>query len=383
MARPLRIEYPGALYYVTSRGNHRQDIFVDDEDRERFLNILAHTARRHNWLCHAYCLMDNHYHIVIEAPDGNLSKGMRQVGAVYTQAYNRRHGKSGHLFQGRYKAILVEKESRLLEVIRYVVLNPVRAGAVSTPEDWPWSSYRGTCEAGEVHPCLSVDWVLGNFGRERGEAIRRFRSFVRDGMKADSPFEKVRGQVALGGDSFFEMLQPFLEDKSKIDEIPRSQRVAGRPELDVLFAAVQGHKARNARITGSGRTVGIQPEGSGRPAPTALFVGEPYRWQCKIKDLTLNRWTLNPCDPARMNTANPCERPSRGTGNCAPGFIAWCSGSMAKKFSFWHLPSQRRLSADGEAAVIQCHGGNLRGLHLRALPIQAFSPTGAGVIMMV
>jgi REP element-mobilizing transposase RayT len=251
MARPLRIEYPGALYHVTARGNHRQDIFVDDEDRERFLSILNHSVRRHNWLCHAYCLMDNHYHLVIETPDGNLSRGMRQVGGVYTQAYNRRHSKSGHLFQGRFKAILIEKESHLLEVIRYVILNPVQAGASKAPEEWPWSSYRGTCGTGEVHSCLSTDWVLGKFGEKRQTAVSRFRFFVWDGMKAGSPFDKVRGQVALGGNSFFEMLQPFLEDKSEIGEIPRSQRVAGRPDLDTLFAAVKGRSERNGKIVES------------------------------------------------------------------------------------------------------------------------------------
>ena len=248
MARPLRIEFPGALYHVTSRGNHRQDVFADPEDRERFLGILAHAGRRHNWLCHAYCLMDNHYHLIIETLEGNLSKGMRQVGAVYTQAYNRRHAKSGHLFQGRYKAVLIERESHLLEVIRYVLLNPVRAGAVKGPEDWPWSSYLGTCGRAEPHPCLSVDWVLANFGRKRQSAVNRFCSFVRDGMGAGSPLEKVRGQIALGGESYFEMLQPLLEGKLEIGEIPRSQRVAGRPELDALFATGQGREVRNVKI---------------------------------------------------------------------------------------------------------------------------------------
>lgn len=248
MARPLRIEFPGALYHVTSRGNHRQDIFVDEEDRERFLGVLAHAARRHNWLCHAYCLMNNHYHLVIETPEGNLSKGMRQVGGVYTQAYNRRHSKTGHLFQGRYKAILIEKEGHLLEVIRYVVLNPVRAGAAKVPEEWRWSSYRGTCGTEKAHPCLRVDWVLGNFGSERQTAISRLQSFVRDGMKAENPFDNVRGQVALGGERFFARIQPFLEDKSELAEIPRCQRVAGRPELEALFAIIQGRDKRNGKI---------------------------------------------------------------------------------------------------------------------------------------
>ncbi len=131
MARPLRIEYSGAVYHVTSRGNARSDIFHSDHNREEFLFILDTVVRRFNWLCHAYCLMDNHYHLLIETPDGNLSLGMRQLNGIYTQKYNYLHGKTGHVFQGRYKAILVDKESYLLELSRYVVLNPVRAKMIS------------------------------------------------------------------------------------------------------------------------------------------------------------------------------------------------------------------------------------------------------------
>ena len=124
MARPLRIEYDGAVYHVTSRGNERKSIFKDDEDRMFFLDILKKVNDKYNLLCHAYCLMNNHYHLVIETPDGNLSKGMKQINGVYTQTYNKRHNRVGHIFQGRYKAILIQKESHLLEVSRYVVLNP-------------------------------------------------------------------------------------------------------------------------------------------------------------------------------------------------------------------------------------------------------------------
>lgn len=208
MARPLRLEFPGALYHVTSRGNHGGLVFADDDDRRRFLDIVSATVRRFNWICHAYCLMGNHYHLVIETPEGNLARGMRQVGSVYTQAYNRRHAKSGHLFQGRYKAILVEKESHLLEVVRYVLLNPVRAGMTESPEEWPWSSYRGTCGLSEAHPCLAIDWILSNFGPKRNIAVSRLRDFVRDGMKAESPWGEVRGQVVLGGEEFFAEIEP-------------------------------------------------------------------------------------------------------------------------------------------------------------------------------
>lgn len=130
MSRPIRIEFSGALYHVTARGNRREAIYVDDADRERFLTVLSEVVSVFNGVCHAWCLMTNHYHLLVEAPDGNLSKGMRQLNGVYTQASNRRHGRVGHLFQGRYKAILVDSDSYLLELARYVVLNPIRAGMV-------------------------------------------------------------------------------------------------------------------------------------------------------------------------------------------------------------------------------------------------------------
>ena len=130
MARPIRLEFAGALYHITSRGDRREDIFDTDDDRKSFLTILGEVCEQYNWDCHAYCLMSNHYHLIIETPDANLSKGMRQLNGVYSQSYNRANNKVGHLFQGRYKSILVEKESYLLELTRYVVLNPVRAAMV-------------------------------------------------------------------------------------------------------------------------------------------------------------------------------------------------------------------------------------------------------------
>jgi REP element-mobilizing transposase RayT len=147
MARPLRLEFDGAVYHVTSRGNARGDIFHDDGDRNVFMETLGKVVNRFNWRCHAYCLMNNH--LVIETPEGNLSKGMRQLNGLYTQGYNRRHRTVGHLFQGRYKAILIQKESHLLEVCRYVVLNPLRAQATDRVEQWKWSSYRATAGLGQ------------------------------------------------------------------------------------------------------------------------------------------------------------------------------------------------------------------------------------------
>jgi len=167
MARPLRLQFPHAPYHVTSRGNARQKIYDDAQDRDQFLSNLAHVVSRFGWCCHAYCLMDNHYHLVIETPRANLSMGMRQLNGLYTQTYNRRHGRVGHLFQGRYAAIVVEKDAYLLELCRYVVLNPVRAKAVKQPSQWVRSSYRAT--AGRV---AAPDWftVCGR-GNQRAQPM--------------------------------------------------------------------------------------------------------------------------------------------------------------------------------------------------------------------
>ena len=136
MSRPLRLELAGGIYHVTSRGNRQEDIYVDDADRLQWLTLFGQVCKRYHWRCHAYCLMSNHYHIVVETIEGNLSKGMRQLNGVYTQYFNRTHQRFGHVFQGRYTGILVDKDSYLLELSRYVVLNPVRANMISDVGQW-------------------------------------------------------------------------------------------------------------------------------------------------------------------------------------------------------------------------------------------------------
>jgi REP element-mobilizing transposase RayT len=247
MARPLRIEYPGALYHVTSRGNAQADIFRSDVDRRKFLDTLADTVEKYNWVCHAFCLLDNHYHAIIETPDPNLSLGMRQLNGVYTQAFNRSHQRVGHVFQGRYKAILVEKGSHLLELCRYVVLNPVRAGMVSNPNEWKWSSYRNTAYAGSVPEFLTIDWVLGQFSEQKTLARQRYRRFVVEGLaNPESPWQKLTGQIFLGSENFVTRMGEFLGDKQEIKEIPRAQRYPGRPPLAGHFAGF-GAKTRQQR----------------------------------------------------------------------------------------------------------------------------------------
>lgn len=239
MARPLRLSYLGALYHVTARGNARQPIYIADEDRRLFLAVLAHVVERCAWLCHAYCLMDNHYHLLIETPRGNLSAGMRQVNGIYTQRFNRRHGRVGHLFQGRFKAILVERESYLLELCRYVVLNPVRADVVKRPETYPWSSYRATAGLEPPPPWLSRDWLLAQLSSRRAVAERRYRQFVQEGIGVSSPWAQIHGQVVLGQYQFIERLKPLLVGKAVEREIPRVQRFLLQPALDKLLSAQQ------------------------------------------------------------------------------------------------------------------------------------------------
>ena len=236
MARPLRIEFDGAVYHFTSCGNARKHIYKDDEDRSTILEVLREVNSRFNWLCHAYCLMNNHYHLVIETPDGNLSQGMRHLNGVYTQRFNRKHNRVGHIFQGRYKAIVLDRDSYLLEVCRYVVLNPVRARAAEKPEEWAWSSYKSTAGLEQPHKCLTIDWVLGQFGVRRGQAESRYRDFVREGMGQKGIWDKVRGQSALGEEDFAERMAGLAKGREDMREIPKRQRYVGRPPLARLLA---------------------------------------------------------------------------------------------------------------------------------------------------
>jgi REP element-mobilizing transposase RayT len=248
MARPLRIEFPGAIYHVTSRGNARRKVFLDDADRTAFLATLAWVGERFQWICHAYCLMDNHFHLMVETPKANLSRGMRQLNGVYTQGFNRRHRKVGHLFQGRYKAILVERDSYLLELARYVVLNPVRARMVKSPGGYHWSSYRATRGLSPAAGGLSTDWLLAQFARTKTVAQKRYQAFVEAGIRRPSPWHALKGQVLLGSDTFVEKIRPRLETTETVTEVPKRQRRLHRPALQHLLAKRGTRTARNQAI---------------------------------------------------------------------------------------------------------------------------------------
>jgi len=244
VSRPLRIEFAGALYHITSRGNDRAAIFLVDSDRRQFLDTLGEVVGRCGWRCHAYCLMTNHYHLVVETPRANLSAGMRHVNGLYTQRFNRRHERVGHVFQGRFHAVVVERETHFLELARYVVLNPVRAGIVRRAEDYRWSSLRATLGFGPIPRWLKPDEIVAPFA-----SAARYLEFVREGIGRASPWESLRGGV-LGSEAFARRVGAHVEVRTAEREIPRPERLVGRESLDELFSSgVTADRAlRNRRI---------------------------------------------------------------------------------------------------------------------------------------
>jgi len=189
--------------------------------------------------------MDNHYPLVVETPDGNLSIGMRQVNGVYTQAYNKRHRRVGHVFQGRFKGLLVQKDSHFLEVCRYVVLNAVRAKSISNPRQYEWSSYGATAGIAQCHPCLMPAEILSQFGNRKAVAQQKYREFVQDGIGGSSIWDELEAQSLLGVEGFAEGLRHLVTEKQQIREIPKGQRFVGRPTLEKLFA--QRHPGKKMR----------------------------------------------------------------------------------------------------------------------------------------
>ena len=239
VSRPLRPEVPGAVWHITSRGNERQDVFLDDEDRERFLSLLGKVAGDFDWRVHAYVLMGNHYHLMLETPEPTLSRGMRQLNGIYTQAFNGRHDRVGHLYQGRFKAILVEREAHLLELIRYVVLNPVRAGFVRSPREWKWSSFAATAALAPAPPWLDSEWTLEQFGAPRSKAIGRYREFVgAEAGGAYRPWESLDGQIYLGGKRFRQDVEESIPSRIRRG-VPRTQLKPGRPTANEIAAAIE------------------------------------------------------------------------------------------------------------------------------------------------
>ncbi len=233
MARPPRLEFPGALWYVSARGAGRAEVFRDDDDRAAFVPLLARTASTYGWRPHAWALAARSYELLVETPEPTLSRGMRDLNGVTTQRFNRRHGRSGSLFAGRFRAILVEREAHLLALVRHVLHAPVREGLASAPRDWPWSSFRATAGLVGAPRWLVTDATLGALGGRSAEARRRFAAFVEEAAIAvDDPWSRRRGQVFLGSEE-------FAREAGRKAEHRLARRTAGGPTPGSVTAALE------------------------------------------------------------------------------------------------------------------------------------------------
>lgn len=240
MARPLRLEYPGSLWHITQRGNEQRDIYFDDLDRRRMLTLLEKAVNRFGWLLFTYTLMTNHYHLLVELTrEKTLSRGMHWLDGTYVQYFNRRHQRVGHLFQGRFGSQLVEKETYLLTVLRYIVLNPVRAGMVASPEDYPWSSYRATAGLEPAPPWLAVDRVLTCFDPEPVAACSAYRQFVQAAIgDTTRPWDNVVGQIYLGREEWIERIRNEIKSRARSTEHPSAQRNPNPPTMSTILRTV-------------------------------------------------------------------------------------------------------------------------------------------------
>ena len=231
MSRPLRIEYAGAVYHITARGNERGEIFTDNHDRQRFIGMLIDNLDMYKVRLYAYVLMGNHYHLLIETRNANLSVFMHALQSHYTNYFNNRHDRVGHLFQGRYKAIMVDKDGYLLELSRYIHLNPVRAGLTRRPGEWKWGSYDEYVSKQTGCKWVESETVLRYFGRSRGEAARKYINYIKEGMEEDgaSPFDAIKGQIVLGDEDFFNKIKnKYATDKPYAKTDLPAARLLGR-----------------------------------------------------------------------------------------------------------------------------------------------------------
>ena len=255
MGRPLRIEFENAVYHITSRGNERKKIYRDDGDKEKFLGLLEDYKNRYNFLIHCFVLMDNHYHLVIETLRPNLIKIMHGLNSGYTGYFNKKYKRSGHLFQGRYKAIIVDKENYLLELSRYVHLNPLRAKIINKPQDYKWCSYGGYIRKKEVNNLNNYNWLLSIFGNEEKKSRRQYKEFVEEGIakKLENPVKRAVGNMILGSKEFIDSILV------KIDRDEIGQEIANRNEIlktinpqEVIKEVSNKYKIKPIEITNTG-----------------------------------------------------------------------------------------------------------------------------------
>lgn len=238
MARQLRVGFEGAFYHITSRGNLREKVFFEDKDREKFLEILEKTKERYGYILHAYALMDNHYHLLIETPKANISQIMQNINTSYTVYINKKYRRSGHLFQGRFKGIIVDKDEYLVTLSRYIHLNPVRAKIVQRPEDYRWTSYRAYIDRSIKGSLVDTSDTLSYYSKTRGDAIDRYKAFVETGIRGEeNPFKDIEAGIILGGRRFKSKIMKLLEKIRVDDELPQIKRLRGQVPIDRVIKA--------------------------------------------------------------------------------------------------------------------------------------------------
>jgi len=248
MARQLRIEFENAFYHITSRGNLRDKIFYDAADREKFLKILGRAKERYGYLLHAYTLMDNHYHLLMETPKANLSQIMQNINTSYTVYVNRKYQRSGHLLQGRFKGIIVDKDRYLVELSRYIHLNPVRAKLVKGPEDYPWTSYRAFMYQEAENSLVDTEDTLSYFSKYRNRAVKAYREFVEaDEGRNENPFAKMEAGLLLGGGALKAKVLKMIERKKVDEEIAQAKRLRKRVPIDAVVKACKLFYGKNQK----------------------------------------------------------------------------------------------------------------------------------------
>lgn len=248
MARPLRLSFQGATYHITVRGNAKRIIFYTDKDRSHFLSLLRKTTEQYRWRVFAYCLMGNHYHLFIETTQANISQSMHFLNAKYAKFFNRTHNKVGHVFQGRYKAKLVDTEAYALELIRYIILNPVRAGKVRRPSQWPWSSYNATIARQLTF--IEQSWILNQFSASEFEARQEFMYYIYDGIGKNSLFRTKRLPEIVGTPAYIDDIRSRFQKSKRNLEVSRIDQNQLFIPLDELFTkrVLRDKQERNRRI---------------------------------------------------------------------------------------------------------------------------------------
>ncbi|UCC40582.1 MAG: transposase [Candidatus Aminicenantes bacterium] len=242
MTRPLRIQFPGAFYHVTSRGNEKKDIFIDEKDRLRFLFNLETAVVRYQAVIHVYCLMNNHYHLLLETPEGNLSSILHHINTSYTTYFNKKRNRVGHLFQGRFRSILIDRDSYALELSRYIHLNPVRAGWVNKPEDFKWSSFKDYLSETINSHWLYTKLILSYFNQVDSASRSRYKEFVYEGLREEleNPLKNTHASVVLGKDQFLDEVRSEHIDNKEINrDLPAINRLKKKYSINQIIVLTE------------------------------------------------------------------------------------------------------------------------------------------------